>query len=192
MPMPRRTDIPPPNPSGLCMCGCGQKTKIAKASDPIWGHAIGHPVKYIRGHKRKGSRENYAVEDCGHDTPCWIWQGADSGRGYRRYHEGATTKPAHRAIYEKRNGPIPDGLHLDHLCRVPACVNPEHLEPVTGQVNTQRGEAAKLSPDDVKEIRRIRDSSGISYARIAEAMGLSVTRETIRRAYLGEHWGNVA
>lgn len=34
---------------------------------------------------------------------------------------------------------IPDGLHLDHLCRNPMCINPSHLEPVTQKENTLRG-----------------------------------------------------
>jgi hypothetical protein len=46
---------------------------------------------------------------------------------------------AHRAMYAEHMGPIPDGLVLDHLCRVKSCVNPTHLEPVTPLVNFQRG-----------------------------------------------------
>jgi hypothetical protein len=41
--------------------------------------------------------------------------------------------------YEMLVGPVPDGLELDHLCRVPACVNPDHLEPVTHIENVRRG-----------------------------------------------------
>ncbi len=55
---------------------------------------------------------------------------------------GGKTTHAHRAAYELLIGPVPAGLHLDHLCRTPACVNPLHLEPVTNQVNTLRGEGA--------------------------------------------------
>ncbi len=51
-----------------------------------------------------------------------------------------TKVQAHRFAYELLVGPIPDGLEIDHLCRVTACVNPAHLEPVTGQVNTLRGD----------------------------------------------------
>jgi hypothetical protein len=46
---------------------------------------------------------------------------------------------AHRVSYELVKGPIPEGLHLDHLCRTPLCVNPDHLEPVTHRENLLRG-----------------------------------------------------
>lgn len=47
---------------------------------------------------------------------------------------------AHRLAYEFIRGPIPDGLQLDHLCRVRRCVNPAHLEPVSQRENLIRGE----------------------------------------------------
>jgi hypothetical protein len=47
--------------------------------------------------------------------------------------------PAHRHVWEECFGPIPDGLVIDHLCRNPICVNPNHLEPVTHAENIRRG-----------------------------------------------------
>jgi hypothetical protein len=49
----------------------------------------------------------------------------------------------HRWFYEQANGPIPDGLELDHLCRNPRCCNPAHLEAVTHAENMARGKAAQ-------------------------------------------------
>lgn len=71
---------------------------------------------------------------------CWLWTGPTDRDGYARQvgWYGALARP-HRLIYEVLVGPIPDGLQIDHLCRVKRCVNPEHLEPVTTQENTRRG-----------------------------------------------------
>jgi len=70
--------------------------------------------------------------------PCWLWTASRSG-GYGRFSIGDGKVQAHRFAYELLVGEIPDGLDLDHLCRVRHCVNPTHLEPVTRRVNTLRG-----------------------------------------------------
>lgn len=73
-------------------------------------------------------------------TPeCWIWTAAKNTDGYGRFLGDGRVVQAHRFAYEMLRGPIPDGLHLDHLCRVVACVNPDHLEPVTVRANLLRG-----------------------------------------------------
>jgi hypothetical protein len=73
---------------------------------------------------------------------CWIWLGSNNGQGYGTISIGGKRKMAHRAVYEDRVGEIPEGLHLDHLCRNPPCVNPDHLEPVSSWENVKRGNSS--------------------------------------------------
>lgn len=75
---------------------------------------------------------------------CWIWQGVISTGGYGRYYWQGRERQAHRIAYELLIGPIPEGLHIDHLCRTRACVDPSHMEPVTPGENVRRGEAPMI------------------------------------------------
>lgn len=72
--------------------------------------------------------------------PCWLWVGTVNAGGYGQVSFTSQCRLAHRVVYERTVGPIPDGLQLDHLCRVRRCVNPDHLEPVTNRENGIRGE----------------------------------------------------
>lgn len=71
---------------------------------------------------------------------CWNWTGCVVVAGYGRFGVGnGVVANAHRWAYEYLVGPIPEGADLDHLCRNRACVNPDHLEPVTRGDNVLRG-----------------------------------------------------
>jgi hypothetical protein len=74
---------------------------------------------------------------------CWLWT-ASTQRGYGAFavRAGKLIR-AHRFSYELLVGPIPEGLVIDHLCRVRACVNPAHMEVVTMGENTARSNRAK-------------------------------------------------
>lgn len=72
----------------------------------------------------------------------WLWTGSLATRGYGRIRIDNQRPLAHRLAYELYVGPIPDGLTIDHLCRVRACVNPDHLEAVPMRVNILRGVGA--------------------------------------------------
>lgn len=78
------------------------------------------------------------------DTGCWLWQRPLNPQGYGWFKLDGKDSGAHRAAYQLLVGQIPDGLVLDHLCRVRNCVNPAHLEPVTQRENTMRGVAPNV------------------------------------------------
>ena len=170
-------------PRHTCGCGCGELTEIAIQTDSKRGYVAGQAKRYKNRHHRRLSAVEYLVEDRGYKTPCWIWQRAKDRDGY-----GMATNPgkpgsrrAHTAYYEAKYGPIPHGLVPDHLCRVPSCVNPDHIEPVTVAVNTRRGNSAKLNEQDVIEIKR-RLAAGEPQQSLAQLFGVSQSHiSTIKR-----------
>lgn len=75
----------------------------------------------------------------GGDNGCWLWLGwRHRQTGYPYSSLDGRDQLAYRVVYQLAVGPIPDGLELDHLCNVPLCVNPDHLEPVTHAENMRR------------------------------------------------------
>lgn len=78
---------------------------------------------------------------------CWVFTGALNKEGYGvvgRGRRGEGTMLAHVAVFEAVNGPVPEGMEVDHTCLVHACCNPAHLEPVTHAENMRRAWAAGL------------------------------------------------
>lgn len=72
------------------------------------------------------------------ESDCWLWTGAVSSSGYGCWGVNGKSQSTHRLAYEALVGPIPAGMTIDHLCRVKVCVNPAHMEPVTGAENSRR------------------------------------------------------
>lgn len=108
--------------------------------------------------------DRYTVTDAGYKTPCWLWCRTVSKKGYARLsvpsgHRGGRNVEAHRHLWIEVNGPVPEGLVLDHLCRNKTCVNPEHLEPVTHLENVRRGVRPKLNIEKVRAIRASSDTT---------------------------------
>lgn len=69
---------------------------------------------------------------------CWLWQRRLDAKGYGQFWYDGRNVRVHRFAYEFLVGPIPDGLVIDHLCRVRHCVNPAHMEVVTHAENLRR------------------------------------------------------
>ena len=95
-------------------------------------------IPYGRGHKNSVA----FIEDRIHPEPnsgCWLWAGSTNSWGYGQVKFYGRQWQAHRFIYTLVKGEIPQGMDLDHLCRVRGCVNPDHLEPVSERENVLRG-----------------------------------------------------
>ena len=116
-PQPRAPKVVEPLPDGWYIGANGRR--YAPASERFWSRVTESP------------------------DGCWIWSGPLDRDGYGAFapNKGGRTS-AHQWSYAEMVGDVPEGLELDHLCRVRACVNPYHLDPVTTQVNNERRAAA--------------------------------------------------
>lgn len=76
------------------------------------------------------------------ESGCVLWVGTTNQKGYGRFwcDQKKALVSAHRFAYERERGPIPEGLTIDHLCRVTGCVRVEHLEVVDNRTNVLRGD----------------------------------------------------
>lgn len=130
----------------ICACGCGTPTEPAKWTVRRKGLVKGQPTRYARGHNSRiypsVNEDNFRLEDRGFETPCQVWQGSTDRFGYGQIHyrtDGrVVTRLAHIVSWEKVNGPVPDGLELDHRCETKPCRRVDHLESVTHAENCRR------------------------------------------------------
>lgn len=170
----------------LCECGCGEPAPIATMTSKRRGHVAGEPVRFRMGHaaKTKPPLVDRLIERIDFTRgECWVWTGSMLNTGYGRIMFKRRVDTAHRVVYEALVGPIPDGLHIDHLCRNRGCVNPAHLEPVTCAENIRRGPNVKLSKADAQAIRSLRGSRAKD---VAAQFGVSET--TVYLIWKGKQW----
>lgn len=184
-----------PDRSGICECGCGETTPLGTHTNVTQGIYKGHPLRFVHDHHTRLLRKpiRYEVRDCGYETPCWIWQLYTTSLGYGHASRNGKYLGAHWVYWEERHGPVPDGLELDHLCRQPSCVNPDHLEAVTHAENLRRGDGAKLTYREARDIReRARMHPGKGPRTLSNTAALAseygVTRSTIISIARGDSW----
>jgi hypothetical protein len=173
---------------GYCQCGCGVKTRIAKFNKKSRGYIKGRPIRYLVGHGSRLSPVEYIEQDMGYKTPCWVWQKSLRPNGYAQMPADGTIRLSHIVYYERRFGRVPKGKMLDHLCRIRRCVNPDHMETVSNQVNSQRGNKSKINPEIVARIRALR-ASGLFMREIASQLGIG--RTTVVYVCQRRIWNNV-
>lgn len=197
--MKKYTTDNPPNPSGLCMCGCGQTTKIAKSSNRKYGWVMGEHYRYIVGHTPRTTvpleERFWARVSKGTPDECWEWTGGkitgryapngkQYGGGYGLLSVNASTHIlAHRFSYELHNGPIPEGLEIRHICNRPSCCNPHHLLIGTHADNMQDMANSKrsrliLTYEQIRELREL-DPHGIQ-ARTEAGKRLGVSYAVVK------------
>lgn len=139
------------------------------------------------------------------ETGCWEWTAWTKEDGYGRFARSRADYPyAHRVSYQIYVGEIPEGKQINHRCDNRSCVNPDHLYAGTQQDNVddakertgflegRQGEnsaTAKLTADEVREIRRRYETEDITHRELGDGYGVSHT--AIGRAIRGEKWGHL-
>lgn len=134
---------------------------------------------------------------------CWLWTASTIPGGYGQFRAGSPAPyRAHRFSYEIHVGQIPQGLHVCHTCDTPACVNPDHLFVGTPADNMRdrnakgrhvpmRGIAngeAKLTDDQVREIRRLYASGNYTQKALTKQFGVKIPQiSRICRRVLWKH-----
>lgn len=118
--------------------GCDRKHYGLGLCHPHWQQQHnGYELKPLRikWDSLREKMEHYLTPD---ENGCWIWQLSLSPQGYGRVQWKGRFFQVHRKLWLELGREIPEGLELDHLCRVRACANPDHLEPVTHLENMLR------------------------------------------------------
>ena len=126
-----------PEQARWCVSWLTQRRRGRSRFSPA--RAGGHPMAELSPEMESRLLAKISPEP---NSGCWLWEGALSGGGYGRIFHDGKARQAHRVAYEMFSGPIPEGLELDHLCRVRSCCNPAHLEPVTRAENMLRSPIA--------------------------------------------------
>ena len=144
-------------------------------------------IKYLYRFFRRAKLAELPIEWTGKPedrTPCLVWTGGRSSKGYGVLAYKCKRLPAHRFIYEAVIDKVPKQLDLDHLCRVRHCVNPFHLEPVTRKENIRRSTVIyKIARNNGFRRRKMGLPNGVSLNNC----GNYRVRKTInyKRLYLG-------
>jgi hypothetical protein len=133
---------------------------------------------------------------------CHEWQAGRFRSGYGHFRVGDKSHSASRWLFEHLNGPIPIDIQVRHKCDNPPCVNIDHLELGTRLDNSrdmvergrslrgERSHTAKLTAEDVLEIRELVARGDQTKTAIARAYG--TTRQNVTHIVNSFSWKHVA
>lgn len=178
------------------VCGTGFAVKHSHAHRRRF---CSRPCYIAAIHRRADDFEAYFWKRVQKTPTCWEWTGMRGTAGLRygivrRPHDGIKDEVAHRTSWRMHFGEIPDGMFVCHHCDNPLCVRPDHLflgtqtDNMTDMARKERSAAAKLTADDVREIRR-RFANGESQSSIAADYPIS--RRSIGKVTQRIHWRHV-
>lgn len=103
-----------------------------------WGTPTGTPADFAK------PTEEVFWQKVDRSGACWIWKGAGNSAGYGRFRPvSGVLVYAHRYAYELANGPIQEGMSIDHRCHNRMCVNPNHLRVVSHKQNAENQRGAQ-------------------------------------------------
>jgi hypothetical protein len=157
----------PPNPSGMCMCGCGRQTPLAKTTQTQRGRVEGEPMRFCKGHGLKGKR--------GSDVPSWKGGRYENSAGY--IYAFTPDHPAaskygyvleHRLVVERTLGRyLTRGESVHHINGIKDDNRPENLQAMTKREHGLLHNAAyfrkfeaTLDPNDLTARRRAAGRKG--------------------------------
>lgn len=174
---------------GLCGCGCGHQTPIAKKTSTHYGIRKGQPKLFVRGHHTRKATPDFKYQDWGFKTPCWVWLKKCDKDGYPQVSIGELNCRATHVYFEHFTGKkVPDGMHLNHKCRIHPCVNHDHLEIATPADNVRYSGSTQFDGDAVRKMIAMR-KQGAQFKEIAETFQTSV--RYLKRICYGERWRGI-
>lgn len=185
-----------------------KRTMIPRVCEHCGTPFLAHPPDVRRGFGRFCSRQCGALSR--RHTPedfwvrveqsdgCWLWTGQRDKDGYGHVWYGGIGQVASRLAWELTHGPIPAGYFALHSCDNPPCCRPDHLFLGTSrdniddmlskgrQTSGERNGRAKLTLDQVGEIRRRYATEHIRQVDLGREYG--VTQTQISVITRGEQW----
>lgn len=161
----------------LCECGCGGRILPYR----------NRKRRFLPNHASR-TRQTERIEPFHYTidpvTQCWVWNGILSIDGYGVGYRRTKIIRAHRWSYEQHLGPIPKGTELHHTCENKACVNPQHLLPVTRAEHRRLSPTCKLTIEQARQIRSLYPAQ--TQTAIAKQFGVS--QPIVSAIILGKIW----